>query len=404
MADFTLLTYDQCFGKNKLEVFKKRGIKAEVTDFAILSGAIFDLDNIDGIYKLNGIYWTSTVDKSKVHVVDHHGEDWNVSIYWGYSDFAIRPVLPFSSIDDIISNGVSKRLEDGILEIEFGYYPQQEVNKNMRKKLEQVFKTRFLNKRMQTTGNAYTIISKDISNRVNPALITINEYEYDGKRYVRINSQNIASDESPSLTRRIFKSKDIVWIEVQPVHWLVDEEAKIMFSEKLLFAGMEMWYKYSSTASFEDSNIKHYLNNHFAKELLQGRKNNKKEENEKQSKVELKDKVLNLLEKTLNEIESMNISIEVKKEAIQKIKDLGQEYVTKMTRFRTLKNSSQIILTLDSEYSIQYEYIQKIVNLKADLEETQEKSAEEDLKKQLDMFQKKADSGLNDIKIKAYKK
>lgn len=42
--------------------------------------------------------------------------------------------------------------------------------------------------------------------------------------------------------------------------------------------------------------------------------------------------------------------------------------------------------------------------LKADLEETQEKFAEEDLKKQLDMFQKKAYSSLNDIKIKTYKK
>ena len=405
MADFTLLTYDQCFGKNKLGILKKRGVKAEVTDFAILSGALFDAENMDGIYKRNGFYWTSTRNSSNTYVVKPDGEDWNVSIYWEYSDLAIRPVLPFSSIDNIPSNGVSKRLEDGILEIEFGYYPQQEVNENMGKKLEKIFKTRFLNRRMQKTGNTYTIISKDISNSVNPALITINEYEYDEKRYVRINSQNISSDESPLSTRGIFKSKDIVWIEVQPVKWLVDEEAKIMLSEKLLFAGMKMWYVFNSTTSFEDSNIKCHLNNTFAKELLQDTKTNKRNEDAKQSKVELKDKVLNLLEATLNEIEPMNISVEDKKEVIEKLKDLGQEYVTKMTKFKTLQNSSQINLCLDSEYSIQYEYIQKIISLKLNLEETQEKYTEEnDLKKQLNIFQESVDLSLNRIKIKTYKK
>ena len=259
-----------------------------------------------------------------------------------------------------------------------------------------------LNRKMKKPGNYFTMVSKATSNSLNPSLITISEYDYNQKRYIRVNSRNIASDVMLFQNGRNIKSKDAVWIEVQPVEWLVDEKNKIMVSKKLLFAGMGMCYPFGSTS--ESSNIKHYLYNQFAKELLIGRKNNIKEGNEKQSKVELKDKVLNLLEKTLNEIESMNISIEVKKEAIQKIKDLGQEYVTKMTRFRTLQNSSQIILTLDSECSIQYEYIQKIVNLKADLEETQEIFAEEDLKKQLEMFQKKAYSSLNDIKTKTYKK
>lgn len=402
MASFTNLTHDQCFGKNKLEIFKKRGVKAEATDFAVLSGATFDKGKINGIYKKIGYYWTGTGYKFKIYIVTPDGEEWLADIYCDNEDIAVRPVLSFSSVDDIPSNGVSKRLEDGILEVEYGYYPQEEVNENVKKQLEQTFKMDLLNRKMKKPGNYFTMVSKVTSNSLNPSLITISEYDYNQKRYIRVNSRNIASDVMLFQNGRNIKSKDAVWIEVQPVEWLVDEKNKIMVSKKLLFAGMGMCYPFGSTS--ESSNIKHYLNNHFAKELLQGIKTNKTDENAKQSKVESKDKVLSLLEKTLNEIESMNISIEAKKEVIQKLKDLGQEYVMKMTKFRTLQNSSQIILTLDSEYSIQYEYIQKIVNLKADLEETQEKSAEEDLENQLDMFQQKADSSLNNIKIKTYKK
>ena len=33
MSDFTFLTEEQCFGSDKLDILKKRGIKAVITDF-----------------------------------------------------------------------------------------------------------------------------------------------------------------------------------------------------------------------------------------------------------------------------------------------------------------------------------------------------------------------------------
>ena len=133
MASFTNLTHDQCFGKNKLEIFKKRGVKAEATDFAVLSGATFDKGKINGIYKKIGYYWTGTGYKFKIYIVTPDGEEWLADIYCDNEDIAVRPVLSFSSVDDIPSNGVSKRLDDGFLEVEYGYYPQEEVNENVKK-------------------------------------------------------------------------------------------------------------------------------------------------------------------------------------------------------------------------------------------------------------------------------
>lgn len=38
MSDFTFLTKEQCWGDDKLDILKKRGVKAEVTDFSALLG------------------------------------------------------------------------------------------------------------------------------------------------------------------------------------------------------------------------------------------------------------------------------------------------------------------------------------------------------------------------------
>ncbi len=38
MSDFTFLTREQCFGGDKLDILKKRGIEVAITDFAVLLG------------------------------------------------------------------------------------------------------------------------------------------------------------------------------------------------------------------------------------------------------------------------------------------------------------------------------------------------------------------------------
>lgn len=77
MSEFTFLTEEQYF-KNAIEIIKKRGTKAAVTDFAILLGAYVNNDNYAGEEKLEnrtGWYWTRS---------DDGDNDARVVVYYGH--------------------------------------------------------------------------------------------------------------------------------------------------------------------------------------------------------------------------------------------------------------------------------------------------------------------------------
>ena len=151
ISDFTFLTKEQCFGDNQLEILKKRGTKAAITDFSILLGGYVSPDNyIDNDRSLEGRtgnYWTksayyiddSSSDKKDlkddvlrngIYVVGVNGIMHNSSEL--HRIIGARPALPFFEVSSIPTNGEScKRAKDGILEVEYGYYPQKAVSKDI---------------------------------------------------------------------------------------------------------------------------------------------------------------------------------------------------------------------------------------------------------------------------------
>lgn len=46
MSDFTFLTEEQCYGNDKLDILKKRGATATMTDFSILLGGWIPIDTL----------------------------------------------------------------------------------------------------------------------------------------------------------------------------------------------------------------------------------------------------------------------------------------------------------------------------------------------------------------------
>ena len=74
MSDFTFLTEEQCFGNDKLDILKKRGTKAAITDFSILLGAYvsaYHIDNDSSLEGRTGWYWTKSDDgDNDARVVD----------------------------------------------------------------------------------------------------------------------------------------------------------------------------------------------------------------------------------------------------------------------------------------------------------------------------------------------
>ena len=239
MSDFTFLTEEQYFGDDKLDILEKRGTKAAITDFSILLGAYvsdYHIDNDSSLEGRTGYYWTKSDDGdnvARVVYVDGYG----LNNYVDRRDGGARPALPFSSISSIPTNGESgKRARDGVLEVEYGYYPQKAVSRDMQDRLERAYKSGTISK----TRNSYTTDSRKYNAYDEKFLAKQHEeYEYNGKRYVRVEANfDFEWGEIQLSNGESYRDGDNVWVEVQPVKWLVDERAKVMITDKLIFSGV----------------------------------------------------------------------------------------------------------------------------------------------------------------------
>ena len=274
MDSFTFLTEEQCFGDNQLDILEKRGAEAAITDFSILLGGRVskNIDNDDSLEGRTGYYWTKSDarnnDACMACMVDANGAITCTSVIRRSN--GARLALPFSSISiSSIPEKESltgKRAEDGIIEVEYGYYPQKAVSKDMQLKLEQAFKSGILSR----TGKGYTTDSKNIvdyDGKFEPK--RHKEYQYNGKRYVRVEANSTFTEFQLSNGKK-YKNGDYVWVEVQPVRWLVDEKAKIMITEKIIFAGVQFNYiRDYHTEDFDKTNIKIFMDKYLSKDLVQ---------------------------------------------------------------------------------------------------------------------------------------
>ena len=162
-----------------------------------------------------GNYWTKSDDGD--NNVCRIEEDGNIDYYdVGLRSGGARPALPFSSISSIPTNGESgKRARDGVLEVEYGYYPQKAVAKDMQERLERAYKNRTISR----TKNSYTTDSVAYDNYDTSFQPQAHqEYEYNGKRYVRVNVNSYYDGNYFTLSNgEKYKDGDSVWLEVSPV-------------------------------------------------------------------------------------------------------------------------------------------------------------------------------------------
>ncbi len=273
MNKFTFLTNEQCFDKiSKLDILKKRGSSAAITDFSILlGGAVRGISRGDSDNPLEdrtGFYWTksSYYEGFAVSIVDQNGSEQFFDT--DTRSIAARPALSFKLMSLIPTNGKkAKAAKDGVLEVEYGYYPQKAVSKDMQEQLEQLYK----GDRLSSTGYKYTTDSKHFNDigRFEPRIHI--EYQYNGKKYVRVEALSCFEGEFFTLSNgEKYKDGDYVWVEVSPVKWLVDEKEKIMITEKLVFSGMEFDHERDyDEKDFEKTDIKKFMDNYFSKELEQ---------------------------------------------------------------------------------------------------------------------------------------
>ena len=323
---FTLLTMEQIFGNGKkifngqLGIFKKYGTAASITDFAILLGGYVTAGFGTGGNHLkhrNGSYWSKTKDNSNARKVCSDGSDrWECVTM---RNCGCRPALSPFSIREISLN--VERGKNGLVEVEYGEYPQKACNKALQIILEKKYKSHSL----QKSGKSYTVDSRKFFQYEKGFLgKEYEEYEYNGRKYVRIiaNTDFGESGKFYLSNGEQYKDGDAVWVEVSPVKWLVDKKSKLMVAKDILFAGIQ----FSSdvyTGDFDDTNLGKYLKNVFSKDIIPSKiKSVKKEVLKKETNLTTEQEIIILEE----EIESKFIKLEISGLFSDKVNNLRKEY------------------------------------------------------------------------------
>lgn len=270
MDGFRFLKHEDLVGENSLKIFDYFEKQGTITDFYTLTGGKGHLYN--DRFNVSGMYWTNECFANKtVSFIGSNGKN-------GYADvdrrmIGIRPRIDYSLIKDKSTNVTE--IIPGVLEVEYGEYPQYVVNEKLEKELFEVFK----NGELKKTGKTYTIDNADIyalEQKFEGRAFA--EYIYKDKKFILFRPNDNCTNER-LLDGRIIEAKSLLWVEVKPIKWLVDVERDVAVSKKILCAGVRYDDKLLYPGIFKYTEMKMFLDRYFAKDIIPSKISSKAVEN-----------------------------------------------------------------------------------------------------------------------------
>ena len=267
--DITLLKEEQIWGDKALQALKSYGTKTGLSDLAIVLGGAIGGSSKTSDNQLSGYVWSASSDGGGyvrgVHDVgDRDG--------W-YPDrrlVAARPALPSSVASSIrLSEAKPSKKISGVDVVEYGEYPQTIAEENITRELEQAFSRN----QLQKTGKTYNFDSEKRDAYDKPFNAKEHaEYQHKGKKYIRVEAKpyDYDNDHSVLSNGKTPKAGEVYWVEVQPIEWLRDPSG-ICVARQALFAGVQFDINKRYDGNFANTDMKKYLQNHFAKEMEAGR-------------------------------------------------------------------------------------------------------------------------------------
>ena len=264
----TILSHDAACGKKRLRVLDKYGSGVIVTDLAVLTGSNCSYNK--GMGANFGLVYTN-----------YSGDNFKVVSYNGGESFisarddincCIRPAFSSTSLfSELLAKSV--RTHGAVDEVECGEYPQFAPKAKIQKKLESKYSKGLLKK----TGRSYTINAKQASYHSLFKPLVCDEYEYEGKKYIRLQSRT--GDVYPRLSNGTYCSgKEYVWIEVTPVVWLIDRETQTFVSKYALLSGITFSPEYFH-GILDATGVGTFINKYMAHDIFQSTDINKKNVN-----------------------------------------------------------------------------------------------------------------------------
>lgn len=363
-SKLSLLRLEQVDGNNKLEIFNKTVRAAAITDFAVIlgghiSGEGYAHDSgifaenvpcytVDGSNKLNkrtGMYWLEGNVEYKQNFrsyIPFVSDNSRMSVSGCNADDrtkGIRLSLENIKINELINNTITKDENENII-IEYGFYPRNIVSETIKNKLKHLYE----HNQLKESGNIYTSDSMNYNDATTDFTpIEHKEYELEGKRYIRVKINVYFESNYFKLSDgKIYRNGDIVWLEVEPIKWLIDEGNKVMITEEIIVAGLQFENTFKhikeklinrdksdiENIKFEDTNIKRFIDKYLSKELFQIKEKDIEKETENNKNEKLIEQFSVLISKlktsgyTDNEIQDLTNNLLTKKNDSIKKKEL----------------------------------------------------------------------------------
>lgn len=234
---YGLLSQEQVFAEQPIDVIRIMGAQCEVSDFAALSGAEADSE------RRGKWFLSSASEYGDVCTVD---EDGKPRMAYATSRGSVRPVIKWG--DSARLPGKSVKDISGFEEVQLGEYPQNAADWTLAVRLEQEFTEDLL----QKTGKKYQQ--------------EYEEFQYEGAKYIRA----VCLTEGTCMLSngKTCKKGDAVWIEVSPVKWLYDEKAGLFISRRILASGILFSAETYYDGAFEKTAAYTYLNTTFRTDLV----------------------------------------------------------------------------------------------------------------------------------------
>ena len=268
--DITLLKEEQIWGDKALQVMKSYGTKVGMSDLAVLIGGAVSSSNTttsDG-QRTSFVWSASSYEDGSVRAVDSNGD--RIYYYPSLRYCGARPALPSSVASSIrLSEAKPSKKISGVDVVEYGEYPQTIADDNITRELEQAFSKN----QLQKTGKTYNFDSEKRDAYDKPFNAKEHaEYQHKGKKYIRVEAKPYDYDNDHSVLSNGKKPQtgEVYWVEVQPIEWLRDPSG-ICVARQALFAGVQFDRKKKYDGNFENTDMKKYLQNYFAKEMEAGR-------------------------------------------------------------------------------------------------------------------------------------
>jgi len=299
--EITIPTSQQVTGESSLQIFKTFGLTAAPTDLAALQYCwVFPrgktIEN-----KRSGSYYIQLDNSSNLMdapIISTTGE--RSYLYLSNPNGGVRPIIPASETEKITPTSTR------ILEIEgrgsvqivtFGEYPQKIADSKTQSQLNTLYFAGLkLKDRIYSTQNQTTIFTASFQKgsyaaNGSPLKKTLQKFtlndripnSYDGsflpriyrvyrledKKYIYFSPLNTDDTVILSSGAKIPNTKIPVWVEVQPIKWLVDPSGPWV-AKDILFSNIQMDDKsfQQRTGLFKKSSLCAFLKDTFATEIL----------------------------------------------------------------------------------------------------------------------------------------